>query len=50
MAAAAGANYALLTASIRGALSTPLAMRRGNRLFGSLFIGAGAALALAGRE
>lgn len=42
--------YALLAASVRGALSTPLAMRRGNRLFGSLFIGAGAALALAGRE
>lgn len=43
-------GYALLAASVRGVLSTPLAMRRGNRLFGALFIGAGAALALAGQD
>ena len=40
-------GYACLAASVRGAMSTPLAMRRGNRLFGSLFIGAGLALATA---
>jgi len=40
-------GYALLAASVRGALSTPVALRRGNRLFGSLFIGAGLALATA---
>jgi homoserine/homoserine lactone efflux protein len=40
-------GYAMLAASVRGVLSTPVAMRRGNRLFGSLFVGAGLALATA---
>jgi len=40
-------GYALLAASVRGALSTPVALRRGNRVFGSLFIGAGVVLAAA---
>lgn len=40
-------GYALLAASVRGALSTPMAIRRGNRVFGSLFVGAGLALASA---
>lgn len=40
-------GYALLAASVRGIMSTPVALRRGNRLFGSLFVGAGLALATA---
>lgn len=40
-------GYALLAASVRGVMSTPLAIRRGNRVFGSLFVGAGLALATA---
>lgn len=40
-------GYALLAASLRTVMATPVAMRRGNRLFGSLFIGAGLALASA---
>lgn len=40
-------GYALLAASLRTVMGTPVAMRRGNRLFGSLFIGAGLALASA---
>lgn len=38
-------GYAFLAASVRGVMSTPLALRRGNRIFGSLFIGAGLLLA-----
>ncbi len=40
-------GYALLAASLRSVMGTPVAMRRGNRVFGSLFIGAGLALASA---
>jgi homoserine/homoserine lactone efflux protein len=40
-------GYALLAASLRSVMATPVAMRRGNRVFGSLFIGAGLALASA---
>lgn len=40
-------GYALLAASLRAVMATPVALRRGNRLFGSLFIGAGLALASA---
>ena len=40
-------GYALLAASLRLVMGTPVAMRRGNRIFGTLFIGAGLALALA---
>lgn len=40
-------GYSLLAASLRVMVGTPVAMRRGNRIFGSLFICAGLALALA---
>lgn len=40
-------GYASLAASVRGLMATPLQIRRGNRIFGSLFMGAGLALASA---
>lgn len=40
-------GYTLLAASARKTLASPAALRTGNRVFGSLFIGAGMALATA---
>lgn len=40
-------GYAMLAAFVRGAMASPVRLRRGNRVFGTLFIGAGLALASA---